>query len=40
MRVAKLPLSAVLRTRTKGEKEGLMKALLAGDDRILSGLSL
>ena len=40
VRVAKVPISAVIRTRTTGEKEGLMKALVADDDRILSGLSL
>jgi pyruvate/2-oxoglutarate dehydrogenase complex dihydrolipoamide dehydrogenase (E3) component len=36
MRVAKLPTSAVLRAQATGEKEGLMKALVADiDDRIL-----
>lgn len=36
VRVAKLPASAVLRTRTTGESAGFMKALVAaGDDRIL-----
>jgi pyruvate/2-oxoglutarate dehydrogenase complex dihydrolipoamide dehydrogenase (E3) component len=35
-RVAKLPMSAVLRTHTLGEKQGFMKALVAArDDRIL-----
>jgi pyruvate/2-oxoglutarate dehydrogenase complex dihydrolipoamide dehydrogenase (E3) component len=35
-RVAKLPMSAVLRTHTIGEKQGFMKALIsARDDRIL-----
>lgn len=36
VRVAKMPTSAVLRTRTIGEGQGFMKALVAvGDDRIL-----
>ena len=36
VRVAKLPMGAVLRTRTTGETRGLMKALLdARGDRIL-----
>ena len=36
MRVAKLPMAAVLRTRTTGETQGFMKALVdASDDRIL-----
>ena len=36
VRVAKLPISAVLRTRTIGETKGFMKALVAADsDRIL-----
>ena len=36
MRVAKLPMSAVLRTRTIDELQGFMKALVgADDDRIL-----
>ncbi|MGA7323255.1 MAG: FAD-dependent oxidoreductase [Rhodomicrobium sp.] len=36
VRVAKLPMSAVLRTRTTGEMQGFMKALVAAhDDRIL-----
>jgi pyruvate/2-oxoglutarate dehydrogenase complex dihydrolipoamide dehydrogenase (E3) component len=36
VRVAKLPVSAVLRTRTTGETQGYMKALVgAGDDLIL-----
>jgi pyruvate/2-oxoglutarate dehydrogenase complex dihydrolipoamide dehydrogenase (E3) component len=36
VRVAKLPMSAVLRTHTTGEKQGFMKALIsAEDDRIL-----
>ena len=35
-RVAKLPISAVLRAQATGEKQGFMKALVgAGDDRIL-----
>jgi pyruvate/2-oxoglutarate dehydrogenase complex dihydrolipoamide dehydrogenase (E3) component len=34
-RVARLPMSAVLRTQTTGEKEGFMKALVDKDDRIL-----
>jgi pyruvate/2-oxoglutarate dehydrogenase complex dihydrolipoamide dehydrogenase (E3) component len=39
VRFAKSPTNAVLRTRTTAEKEGLMKAVFADDDRILSGLS-
>ena len=36
VRLARLPMSAVLRTRTTGETRGFMKALVAGnDDRIL-----
>jgi len=36
VRVAKLPISAVLRSRTIGETKGFMKALVAaGSDRIL-----
>jgi len=34
-RVARLPMSAVLRTQTTGEKEGFMKTLVDKDDRIL-----
>jgi pyruvate/2-oxoglutarate dehydrogenase complex dihydrolipoamide dehydrogenase (E3) component len=34
-RVARLPMSAVLRTQTTGEKEGFMKTLVGKDDRIL-----
>ncbi len=35
VRVAKLPTRAVLRTRTIGESQGFMKALVGADDRIL-----
>src|SRR6185503_13388286 len=35
VRVAKLPMSAVLRTQTTGEKQGFMKALVGEDDRIV-----
>jgi pyruvate/2-oxoglutarate dehydrogenase complex dihydrolipoamide dehydrogenase (E3) component len=35
VRVARLPMSAVLRTRTTGETEGFMKVLVGADDRIL-----
>ena len=36
VRVARLPMSAVLRTETTGETQGFMKALVGGgDDRIL-----
>ncbi|MBV8550981.1 MAG: FAD-dependent oxidoreductase [Acidobacteriaceae bacterium] len=35
VRVAKLPIIAVLRTRTIDETRGFMKALIANDDRIL-----
>jgi pyruvate/2-oxoglutarate dehydrogenase complex dihydrolipoamide dehydrogenase (E3) component len=34
-RVARLPMSAVLRTHTIDEKQGFMKALVGADDRIL-----
>jgi pyruvate/2-oxoglutarate dehydrogenase complex dihydrolipoamide dehydrogenase (E3) component len=34
-RVAKLPISAVLRTETTDEKQGFMKVLNGDDDRIL-----
>ena len=34
-RVARLPISAVLRAHTTGEREGFMKALVDDDDRIL-----
>jgi pyruvate/2-oxoglutarate dehydrogenase complex dihydrolipoamide dehydrogenase (E3) component len=34
-RLAKLPMSAVLRTRTLSQPQGFMKALIADDDRIL-----
>jgi len=34
-RVAKLPMSAVLRTQTTDESQGFMKALVGADDRIL-----
>ena len=35
MRVARLPMSAVLRTEATDEKQGYMKALVGTDDRIL-----
>ena len=35
VRVAKLPMKAVLRTRTTSETAGFMKALVGADDRIL-----
>jgi pyruvate/2-oxoglutarate dehydrogenase complex dihydrolipoamide dehydrogenase (E3) component len=35
VRVARLPMSAVLRTHTTDETRGFMKALIGGDDRIL-----
>ena len=34
-RLAKLPMAAVLRTRTMGETSGFLKALIGDDDRIL-----
>jgi pyruvate/2-oxoglutarate dehydrogenase complex dihydrolipoamide dehydrogenase (E3) component len=34
-RVARLPISAVLRAQTTGESQGFMKALVGDDDRIL-----
>jgi pyruvate/2-oxoglutarate dehydrogenase complex dihydrolipoamide dehydrogenase (E3) component len=34
-RIAKLPISAVLRTQTTDETDGLMKALVGSDDRVL-----
>jgi pyruvate/2-oxoglutarate dehydrogenase complex dihydrolipoamide dehydrogenase (E3) component len=39
-RLAKLPMEAVLRTRTLGETEGFLKALIADDDRILGFTAL
>jgi pyruvate/2-oxoglutarate dehydrogenase complex dihydrolipoamide dehydrogenase (E3) component len=39
-RLAKLPMAAVLRTRTIGETEGFLKALIADDDRILGFTAL
>lgn len=35
VRVARLPMSSVLRTETTGEKQGFMKALIGEDDRIV-----
>ena len=35
VRVARLPMSAVLRTQTIDERQGFMKALVGDDDRIL-----
>ena len=35
VRVAKLPMAAVLRTRTTGRTDGFMKAVIGPDDRIL-----
>jgi pyruvate/2-oxoglutarate dehydrogenase complex dihydrolipoamide dehydrogenase (E3) component len=39
-RLAKIPMAAVLRTRTLGETEGFLKALVADDDRILGFTAL
>jgi pyruvate/2-oxoglutarate dehydrogenase complex dihydrolipoamide dehydrogenase (E3) component len=39
-RLAKLPMAAVLRTRTLGETEGFLKALIAEDDGILGFTAL
>lgn len=39
-RLARLPMSAVLRTRTLGETAGFLKALIADDDRILGFTAL
>jgi pyruvate/2-oxoglutarate dehydrogenase complex dihydrolipoamide dehydrogenase (E3) component len=39
-RLAKLPMAAVLRTRTLGETEGFLKALIGDDDRILGFTAL
>lgn len=39
-RLAKLPMAAVLRTRTLGETEGFLKALVGEDDRILGVTAL
>jgi pyruvate/2-oxoglutarate dehydrogenase complex dihydrolipoamide dehydrogenase (E3) component len=36
VRVARLAMSAVLRTEATGEKRGFMKVLVGADDRILS----
>ena len=38
-RVARLPINAVLRAHTTGEREGFMTALVGDDDRIL-GLAI
>jgi pyruvate/2-oxoglutarate dehydrogenase complex dihydrolipoamide dehydrogenase (E3) component len=35
VRIARLPMSAVLRTHTTGETQGFMKALIGSDDRIV-----
>ncbi len=39
-RLAKIPMAAVLRTRTLGETKGFLKALIADDDRILGFTAL
>jgi pyruvate/2-oxoglutarate dehydrogenase complex dihydrolipoamide dehydrogenase (E3) component len=39
-RLAKLPMAAVLRTRTLGEPEGFLKTLIGNDDRILGFTAL
>jgi pyruvate/2-oxoglutarate dehydrogenase complex dihydrolipoamide dehydrogenase (E3) component len=39
-RLSKLPMAAVMRTRTHGETRGFMKALIADDDRILGFTAL
>ena len=39
-RLVKLPMAAVLRTRTLGETAGFLKALIAADDRILGFTAL
>lgn len=39
-RIAKLPMAAVLRTRTLGETQGFLKALIGEDDRILGFTAL
>jgi pyruvate/2-oxoglutarate dehydrogenase complex dihydrolipoamide dehydrogenase (E3) component len=39
-RLAKLPMAAVLRTQTLGETQGLLKALIDDDDRILGFTAL
>ncbi len=39
-RLARLPMAAVLRTRTLGETDGFLKALIDGDDRILGFTAL
>ena len=39
-RLVKLPMAAVLRTRTLGETEGFLKALIADDDRIIGFTAL
>jgi pyruvate/2-oxoglutarate dehydrogenase complex dihydrolipoamide dehydrogenase (E3) component len=39
-RLAKLPMAAVLRTRTLGETEGFLKALVGDDDRIIGFTAL
>jgi pyruvate/2-oxoglutarate dehydrogenase complex dihydrolipoamide dehydrogenase (E3) component len=35
VRIARLPMSAVLRTEATDEKQGVMKVLVGADDRIL-----
>lgn len=40
VRVAKLPMRGVLRTRTIGEQQGFMKALIGADDRIVGFMML
>jgi pyruvate/2-oxoglutarate dehydrogenase complex dihydrolipoamide dehydrogenase (E3) component len=35
VRIARLPMSTVLRTHTTDETQGFMKALIGGDDRIV-----
>ena len=39
-RVARLPMSAVLRTETTGEKQGFMKALVGPDDDRILGFTM
>ena len=40
VRVAKLPMRGVLRTRTIGEQQGFMKALIGADERIVGFMML
>jgi pyruvate/2-oxoglutarate dehydrogenase complex dihydrolipoamide dehydrogenase (E3) component len=40
VRVAKLPMSAVLRTEATGETQGFMKAVIGADDDLIHGFTM